>query len=151
VPHCDTEVFQLFLDTLTQEVPPAPDKRVVLILDNAGWHKTKSLRWQHLKGHYIAGYITKHGHELNQKLFDSIRALLDRPQNLLANHPDDRPDDLYNLGWRLGVKPAFSERLGGSLRRGGEARLAGARSPIGWLTHLGSRIHLIGCIPKANS
>lgn len=28
VPHCDTEVFQLFLDTLAQEAPPAPGKRV---------------------------------------------------------------------------------------------------------------------------
>jgi len=104
VPHCDTEVFQLFLDTMAQEAPPSPGKRVVLILDNAGWHKTKSLRWQHiepvylppyspdfnpierlwqhLKGHYLAGYITKHGHELNQKLFDSIRALLDRPETI---------------------------------------------------------------------
>jgi transposase len=38
--------------------------------------------WQHLKSHYLAGYITSHGHELNDKLFDSIRSLLDRPQTI---------------------------------------------------------------------
>jgi len=104
VPHCDTEVFQLFLDTMAREAPCPPGSKVILVLDNAGWHKTKSLNWhhiqpvylppyspdfnpierlwQHLKSHYLAGYITRHGHELNDKLFDSIRSLLDRPQTI---------------------------------------------------------------------
>jgi len=104
VPHCDTQVFQLFLDTMAQESPPTPDRKTILILDNASWHKTKCLcwhhikpiylppyspdfnpierLWQHLKGHYLAGYITKHGHELNDKLFNSIRALLKRPETI---------------------------------------------------------------------
>lgn len=30
--------------------------------------------WQHLKSHYIAGYITKRGEELNDKFFESMRA-----------------------------------------------------------------------------
>ena len=73
-------------------------RRVILVLDNAGWHKTRSLQWhhiepvypppyspdfnpierlwQHLKSHYLAGYITKHGEQLNEKLFTSMRALL---------------------------------------------------------------------------
>ena len=38
--------------------------------------------WQHLKGHYLAGYITKSGDELNEKLTTSIRALLDRPETI---------------------------------------------------------------------
>ena len=104
VPHCDTQVFQLFLDTMAQEAPASPGRKVILVLDNAGWHKTKSLQWhhiepvylppyspdfnpierlwQHLKSHYLAGYITKYGDELNEKLFTSIRALLDRPQTI---------------------------------------------------------------------
>jgi transposase len=104
VPHCDTQVFQLFLDTMAQETPVLPDRKVLLVLDNASWHKTKSLQWhhiepvylppyspdfnpierlwQHLKSHYLAGYITKYGDELNDKLFNSIRALLDRPETI---------------------------------------------------------------------
>lgn len=104
VPHCDTQVFQLFLDTMAQEAPASPGRKVMLVLDNASWHKTKSLQWrhiepvylppyspdfnpierlwQHLKGHYLAGYITKDGNELNDKLFNSIRALLDRPETI---------------------------------------------------------------------
>ncbi len=38
VPHNDTEVFQLFLDTMAKEVPAQSGKRVVLVLGNASWH-----------------------------------------------------------------------------------------------------------------
>jgi len=104
VPHCDTEVFQVFLDTMATKVPEREGKRVLLVLDNASWHKTKRLTWhhivpvflppyspdlnpierlwQHLKSHYMAGYITKRGEELNDKLFESLRALLDRPETI---------------------------------------------------------------------
>jgi hypothetical protein len=106
VPHCDTEVFQVFLDTMATEVPEREGKRVLLVLDNASWHKTKRLTWhhivpvflppyspdlnpierlwQHLKSHYMAGYITKRGEELNNKLFESIRALLGRPETICS-------------------------------------------------------------------
>jgi len=106
VPHCDTEVFQVFLDTMAAEVPAREGKRVLLVLDNASWHKTKRLTWhhivpvflppyspdlnpierlwQHLKSHYMAGYITKRGEELNDKLFESIRALLGRPETICS-------------------------------------------------------------------
>jgi transposase len=104
VPHCDTEVFQLFLDTMAQEAPATPGRKVKLVLDNASWHKSKSLQWhhiepiylppyspdfnpierlwQHLKSHYLAGYITKCGKELNEKIFTSIRALLALPETI---------------------------------------------------------------------
>jgi transposase len=38
--------------------------------------------WQHLKSHYMADYITMRGEELNDKLFESLRALLDRPETI---------------------------------------------------------------------
>lgn len=103
VPRCDTDVFQVFLDAMSAEVPVG-GKRVLLVLDNASWHKTKSLNWhhiepvylppyspdfnpierlwQHLKGHHLAGYFTKHSGELSDKLVDSIRDLMDRPQTI---------------------------------------------------------------------
>jgi transposase len=104
VPHCDTEVFQAFLDTMAAEVPAAPGKQVMLVLDNAGWHKTTRLEWhhikpvylppyspdfnpierlwQHLKGHDLAGYLTRSASELNEKIYQSIRGLLQRPDTI---------------------------------------------------------------------
>lgn len=52
VPHCDTKVFQIFLDTVA-----AP-----------------------LKSHVLAGYITKYGDQINETIFISIRALLEEPE-----------------------------------------------------------------------
>lgn len=102
VPHCDTAVFQIFLDAMAAEVPKRRGKRVLLVLDNAGWHKTKSLcwhhiepvylppyspdfnpierLWQHLKGHYLAGYFTKQSKDLSDKLVESIQHLMDLPK-----------------------------------------------------------------------
>lgn len=104
VPHTDSEVFQAFLDTMAAEVPPQPGKRVVLVLDNASWHKSKCLDWhhiepkflpsyspdfnpierlwQHLKSHYLAGFLTNEGDRLSDKIFDSIRDLLTKPNTI---------------------------------------------------------------------
>lgn len=100
VPHCDTEVFQAFLDTMANETATAKQagRRVCLVLDNASWHKTKRLFWhhiepvylppyspdfnlieriwQHIKGHGMAGYLTRSGAELGEKLFEEVRLLL---------------------------------------------------------------------------
>jgi transposase len=102
VPHCDTSVFQVFLDTMAEEIPKRPDKRILLVLDNASWHKAKSLNWyhiepiylppyspdfnpierlwQHLKANYLAGYFTKQSKDLSNKLVESIQHLMDRPR-----------------------------------------------------------------------
>ena len=104
VPHCDRDVFQVFLDTMAEEVPPVAKRRCVLVLDNASWHKVKTLHWhhieplylppyspdfnpierlwQHLKSHFLAGFITKHGYELTAKLITSIQALMRTPGTL---------------------------------------------------------------------
>ncbi|MGE0412525.1 MAG: transposase [Verrucomicrobiales bacterium] len=49
VPHCDGDVFQGFLDTMAEEAPPTQGRRCVLVLDNASWHKVKTLNWHHLE------------------------------------------------------------------------------------------------------
>lgn len=54
--HCDSEVFQVFLDHLAQSVPLLPDKRRYLILDNASWHKVKRLRWHHFTPLFLPAY-----------------------------------------------------------------------------------------------
>jgi transposase len=53
--HCDTDVFQAFLDEAAQSITPAR-KRNVLILDNASWHKRKSLNWHFFEPMYLPPY-----------------------------------------------------------------------------------------------
>jgi transposase len=106
VPHCDTEVFQAFLDTMAKETEAQKQgkRRVCLVLDNAGWHKTKRLNWHHiepiylppyspdfnpieriwqyLKGHGMAGFLSNKGAELCEKLFQEVKALLNDPETI---------------------------------------------------------------------
>jgi transposase len=106
VPHCDTEVFQAFLDTMAKETEPQRQEgvRICLILDNAGWHKTKRLVWHHiepvylppyspdfnpieriwqyLKGHGMAGYLSNRGEELCEKIYQEVKSLLNEPETI---------------------------------------------------------------------
>jgi transposase len=99
VAHCNTEVFQVFLDTMAEEIPPEEGKTLHLVLDNAGWHKSASLNWhhirpfylspyspdfnpierlwQHLKGNPMAGYLTNDGEALTTRLLESLQGMLD--------------------------------------------------------------------------
>jgi transposase len=108
--ECAQQLIQAFLDTFAQEVPEQEGKEIVLVLDNASWHKAKSLHWhhikpfyrsayspdfnpierlwQHIKSHHLADYITNKGNELEQKLFDVLQLLLEAPdtvQSICAN------------------------------------------------------------------
>ena len=73
-------------------------RRICLVLDNASWQKAKRLLWhhiepiylppyipdfnpieriwQHLKGHGMAGQLTRSGAELGERLFEEDRLLL---------------------------------------------------------------------------
>jgi transposase len=53
--HCDTDVFQAFLDEAAQSITPTR-KRNILILDNASWHKRKSLNWHFFEPLYLPPY-----------------------------------------------------------------------------------------------
>jgi transposase len=102
VSHCNTEVFQAFLDTLAEEAPPQEGKRTCLVLDNASWHKSATLNWHHiqpvylppyspdfnaverlwqyLKSHHLAGFLTNDGEELSEKLLQALGSLLEHPE-----------------------------------------------------------------------
>ena len=53
--HCDTDVFQAFLDEAAKSISPTR-KRNMLILDNASWHKRKSLDWHFFEPLYLPPY-----------------------------------------------------------------------------------------------
>ena len=53
--HCDTEMFQLFLDEASNCIQPQR-KRNILIMDNASWHRSKSLNWHEFEPHFLPPY-----------------------------------------------------------------------------------------------
>jgi transposase len=58
VPYVDREWYQLFLDGLAEQTrfKHEAGRRIVLILDNASWHKAKSLNWHHIEPMYLPPY-----------------------------------------------------------------------------------------------
>ena len=91
---------------MAEEVPLQEGKTVWLVLDNASWHKTGRLDWhhitpfylspyspdfnsierlwQHLKSHYLAGFITADGEELTNKILESLQSLIETPATLTS-------------------------------------------------------------------
>ena len=53
--HVDTDVFQAFLDEANKTIK-YEKKRNVVILDNAAWHKRKSLKWHGLEHKFLPSY-----------------------------------------------------------------------------------------------
>ncbi|MGD9748851.1 MAG: transposase [Verrucomicrobiales bacterium] len=114
VPHCDGDVFQGFLDTMAEEAPPTQGRRCVLVLDNASWHKVKTLNWHYLEPvdlppdspdsnpierlwqplnrHSLAGFITKSGDEPTiglhmadvRKFIEVLHSLIDDGHTVLV-------------------------------------------------------------------
>lgn len=52
----DSNVFQCWLDELACTVLPKPGLRRVLVLDNASWHKVKTLNWHHFEPWFLPPY-----------------------------------------------------------------------------------------------
>lgn len=52
----DTDVFQFFLDQMAHSIPKKEDKRQLLIVDNASWHKAERLNWHHFEPVYLPAY-----------------------------------------------------------------------------------------------
>lgn len=52
----DKEVFQFYLDQMAEAIPKKKGKRQLLIMDNASWHKAKSLDWHHFEPVYLPAY-----------------------------------------------------------------------------------------------
>ncbi len=53
--HCDTDVFQVFLDEAAKTIIPTRSRNI-LILDNASWHKGKKLNWHFFEPLYLPPY-----------------------------------------------------------------------------------------------
>lgn len=53
LPEMNTSIFQLFLDEMQKWIGK---KRVVMIVDNATWHKAKALDWGRIEPMYLPPY-----------------------------------------------------------------------------------------------
>jgi len=99
--HSDTEIFQAFLDEAARTIRPAR-KRNLLVLDNASWHKRKSLNWHFFEPLYLPPYspdfnpIERLWLVMKSTWFANIRckdsqALIERTDKALLdliNHPE---------------------------------------------------------------
>ena len=102
----DTDVFQCYLDHLAEAIPPDPQKRRILILDNASWHKAARLHWHHfevrflpayspdfnpierlwlrLKADYFSDFIARSPEELIQRVSTALLAYMNDPMTVAA-------------------------------------------------------------------
>jgi len=101
---CDSQTFQVFLDTLAQENPPVAGRRAILVLDNASWHKVRRLNWHHFQPEYLPprspdlnaierlwlrmkadwfnGWIAKNAAQLQDRLIEALQAFMAQPTSL---------------------------------------------------------------------
>jgi transposase len=95
--HSDTEIFQIFLDHANRDIQLERPSNL-LILDNASWHKSKSLDWGNfelifvppyspdlnpierlrlvMKGEWFSGFYAKTKDQLIDRLTEALRRLI---------------------------------------------------------------------------
>ena len=103
MPHSDSEVFQVFLDEFAKHTKNST-KKVHLVLDNASWHKGKSLKWHHITPVYLPAYspdfnpievlwlsikqnfftswFAKTPQELHQRVCQALRSFIAEPDKI---------------------------------------------------------------------
>lgn len=100
--YCDVQTFQAFLNQLAEQTKArAESKNIILILDNASWHKSARLNWHHiqpvylppyspdlnpierlwliLKKNFFSDFIAHTPRELINRICRAIRFYIDRP------------------------------------------------------------------------
>lgn len=105
VPHSDATVFQIFLNELAKETKDSK-KQIVLVLDNASWHKQPKINWHHfkplflppyspdlnpieqlwrcLKEGYFNGWIARTPMQLDDRLCVALRSFIDNPGSVAS-------------------------------------------------------------------
>lgn len=87
--YCDTVSFQALLDQIAKYTKRrSKSKKIILVVDNASWHKTKSLNWHHIQVVYLPPYSP----DLNpiERLWLRIKA------DFFANFTAKTPEELTN-------------------------------------------------------
>jgi transposase len=101
IPSSNTQIFQIFLDNANADLV-FERPRNLLILDNASWHKSKSLNWGRfepvhlppyspdlnpierlwdlMKGEWFTDFYAKSREELTNRLIDALNWIIDRKE-----------------------------------------------------------------------
>jgi len=104
--HCNTVAFQVFLDIFAKEYPAKENTRQILIMDNASWHKTKTLDWHHfepeylppyspdfnpierfwlrIKNDFFTDYFCRKGEELEKRILTALQHFLRNPDSVAS-------------------------------------------------------------------
>ena len=100
----NSAVFQCWLDELAQSVLLKIVVRHLLVLDNASWHKFKSLQWHQfeplflppycpdfnpierlrLKADYFTDWIARSGEDLMESLCNALNHFIDHPSKTVS-------------------------------------------------------------------
>lgn len=58
MPHVDVEVFQIYLDKFAETTLKEHEdgNKIILVMDNASWHKSPKLEWHHIQPMYLPPY-----------------------------------------------------------------------------------------------
>jgi transposase len=84
--YCDAISFQKFIDELAKDtLEQSRKKNIILVLDNASWHKGKSLNWHHIKPEFLPPYSP----ELNPIERFWLRLKNDFFSDFIANSPEE--------------------------------------------------------------
>lgn len=103
----DTDVFKFWIEAFAKTSPKPAGKRRILILDNASWHKSKSIDWQgfeplflppyspdlnpierfwlRLKSDFFSDFIAKDREDLNQRLCLALNHFIKSPELVASN------------------------------------------------------------------
>ena len=87
--YCDLETFQIFLNGLAQQTKERSKKKnIILILDNATWHKSTKLNWYHIQPVFLPPYSPD---------FNPIeRFWLRFKKDFFSDYTAKSPEELYN-------------------------------------------------------
>ncbi len=103
----DTDVFAFWLSEFEKTSPKAPGKRRILVLDNASWHKSKSIDWRgfepmflppyspdlnpierlwlRLKTDFFSDFIAENREHLNERLCLGLNHFMNQPDLVASN------------------------------------------------------------------
>lgn len=103
VSHMNSDFFQVFLNKLAEETK---GRKVIMVLDNASWHKVKRLEWHNIEPKYLPPYspdlnpierlwlvmkarfftdwITKDKEQLDDRVAEALLSFIDNPIQIMS-------------------------------------------------------------------